>query len=134
MLPQLRRPSRFHRVLASEQDCMPRSSALRGTTSHLVLDVRLTVVWMQMEDVVSRCFSSRFKLFGHQRRGAEEGNQAIPQFLEQFNTRGVGERNVRKIQGQPDPVAESVQIARSPELLDPAFRQTTFYPEFYRLA
>jgi hypothetical protein len=36
-------------------------------------------------------FSSRFKLFGHQRRGAKESNQAIPQILEEFNTRGVGE-------------------------------------------
>ena len=75
-----------------------------------------------------------FELLGHERRGVEEANAANPQLPEQLNSRGVDERNVRQLEGQPDPVAESVQIAGSPKLLNPAVRHPTFHSESYCLS
>src|SRR5579872_2520971 len=75
-----------------------------------------------------------FELFGHKRRSAQEGNAATPQLLEKLDSGGIHERNVRQIERQTDPVAESVHIAGFSKLLDPTAHQPTFYPKSCRLA
>jgi hypothetical protein len=53
------------------------------------------------------------------------------QFLEKGDPRGIGERNVRQLEGQLNLIGESMHVACFAKLLDRGTRYPAFYPKGY---
>jgi hypothetical protein len=84
--------------------------------------------------LVRRCLIFEGELFGHKWVCAQKSDTATAQFLEEYDPRSIGERNIRQLKRQLNLLGDSVNIACSPELLDRGTRYPTFDPKGYGIS